>query len=373
MASHRGDRWDKGTQVLATTDQSVGANSPSFLQNAWYVAALSGDVRRELTPIRLLGSNLVFYRREDGSPVALEDACPHRKLPLSKGRLTGDVVECGYHGMTFDSSGACVKVPTQDRIPPTACVRQYPTLDRYGLLWVWMGDRNQADESKVPEIDHFDDPNWHTTGGASMMCQCNYLYLLDNLLDPSHVAWVHPTSFAAAGTEDTPLEIEEHDDGLVVARWICACEPPPFYKPLLKFGGKCDRLQHYEVRFPSVAINKSVYCPAGAGGAAWRRTAQTYEMISYNLLTPVDQNSTRYFWLQQRNTDPDDEAITRRIAEGARLAFSEDKEILEAVHKGVAEQPGRPINLALDAGAIRYRQLLQLRIEKEQSAAQQRD
>lgn len=355
--------------MVTTTDQSVGANSSVFLQNAWYVAARSDSVQRELTAIRLLSTNLVFYRTQGGTPVALEDACPHRKLPLSKGRLRGDNVECGYHGLTFDTSGACVKAPTQERIPPTACVRHYPTIDRYGLLWVWMGDIGSADETKLLAIDHYDDPAWHITSGASMVCQCNYLYLADNLLDPSHVAWVHQTSFAADGTEDAPLEMQEHDDGLVVARWIYDCEPPPFYQPLLKFSGKCDRLQHYEVRFPSVAVNMSVYCPAGTGGPEWQRTEQTYEMTSYNLLTPIDQNSTRYFWMQQRNTDPDDENVTKQIAEGARTAFLEDKEILEAVHIGIAGQSGRHINLAIDAGAIRFRHLLQQRIERERQSA----
>ena len=78
-----------------------------YLRNAWYVAAWDHEVGRSLTPTTILGEGVVLYRREDGVPVALEDACPHRKLPLSMGRLKGDEVECGYHGLTFDCSGAC--------------------------------------------------------------------------------------------------------------------------------------------------------------------------------------------------------------------------------------------------------------------------
>ena len=131
-------------------------------------------------------------------------------------------------------------------------------------------------------------------------------------------------------------------------------------------GGKCDRLQHYEVRFPSTAINKGIYCPAGEGGQDWTQQGNSYEMISYNFLTPIDENSTRYFWLQHRNTDIDDDAITRQIAEGARRAFEEDKVVLEAVHKGIANEKTRHINLALDAGAVRFRKLLENRIATEQ-------
>ena len=357
------------TLATGKNDQGVGANSSHFLRNAWYVAAISAEVGRELMPIRLLDTDLVFYRTEAGTPVALRDACPHRKLPLSMGRLCGDQVECGYHGLTFNTHGQCTKAPTQDRIPPTAVVRSYPAIDRYGLLWVWMGSRD-ADENALPAIDNVDEPGWHITGGDSLMCHCNYLYLVDNLLDPSHVAWVHRSSFAAPGTEDTPLVTEESDNGLVVHRWIFNGSPPPFYQPLIRFTGKCDRLQHYEIRYPSTAVNKSVFCPAGKGGDNWEPSSDSYQMVSYNFLTPVDERSTRYFWLQQRNTDIDDDNITRQIADGARNAFREDKAVLEAVHTGFERDTARPVNLALDASALRYRKCLENRIAAELDAGQ---
>ena len=80
-----------------------------FIRDCWYVAGWSGDFTHALTPLRILDEPSVVFRTEAGVPAALEDACPHRKLPLSKGRLTGGTVECGYHGLTFDCSGACVR------------------------------------------------------------------------------------------------------------------------------------------------------------------------------------------------------------------------------------------------------------------------
>ena len=74
----------------------------TFLKNTWYVAALSPEVGREPKAIRILGEAVVLYRTQAGAAVALEDACPHRKLPLSMGRIKGDAIECGYHGLTFD-------------------------------------------------------------------------------------------------------------------------------------------------------------------------------------------------------------------------------------------------------------------------------
>ena len=338
-----------------------------YLRNAWYVAALSGDIDRALKPLRILGENVVFYRTKSGRPVALEDACPHRKLPLSRGFLKEDEVQCGYHGLTFNSTGKCVAAPTQDRIPPSALVRSYPVTDKWGLVWIWMGNPDLADEAKIINIENYDNPEWKITAGDVLTCECHYLYLTDNLLDPSHVAWVHGTSFAAPGTDSTPLETQETADGLIVSRWIYDCKPPPFYAPLVKFGGNCDRLQHYEVRYPSIAINKSIFTPAGEGGPGKPLADHTYVMISYNFLTPVDEDVTRYHWLQHRNTDPDDEEITRQIAAGARTAFQEDKEILEAVHKGIANETSRHINLGLDAGSLQFRRMLDKMITAEQA------
>ena len=338
-----------------------------YLRNTWYVAALSGEIDRRLKPLRILGENIVFYRTGSGKPVALEDACPHRKLPLSKGTLQEDNVECGYHGLTFNRSGKCVAAPTQDRIPPSARVHSYPVADKWGLVWIWMGNPDVADEAKIIDIENFDNPEWHITSGDALTCECHYLYLTDNLLDPSHVAWVHRTTFAAQGTDITPLETQEINDGLIVSRWIFGCKPPPFYAPLVKFEGNCDRLQHYEVRYPSIAINKSVFSPAGEGGPEKPLTDRSYVMISYNFLTPADENVTRYHWLQQRNTDPGNEEVTRKIAEGARKAFLEDREILEAVHKGIANETSRHINLGLDAGSLKFRRMLDRMIAVEQA------
>lgn len=338
----------------------------SFLKNAWYVAALSSAIGRQLQAVRILGESIVLYRTEARTPVALEDACPHRKLPLSMGRIKGDAVECGYHGLVFDCSGKCVDAATQERIPPLAVVRSYPVQDRYGLLWIWMGATDQGPLPDIYEIPHHADPTWHITGGDQLQCKCHYLWLVDNLLDPSHVAWVHRTSFGGAGTDNAPLEISVKPEGVVCSRWLYDKPPPPFYAPLVRFEGHADRLQHYEVIYPSIAVNMSVYTPAGRGGPGMVEDAQTYRMVSYNFLTPIDEDTTMYFWLQHRNTDPGNEEITLRNAQGARSAFEEDRVILEAVHIGMKNKTTRTAGLMLDAAAGKFRKTLGDMIAREQ-------
>ena len=337
----------------------------SFLKNAWYVAALSPQVQRALLPCKLLGEAVVLYRTQDGTPVALEDACPHRKLPLSLSRIKGDAVECGYHGLTFDCSGKCIDAATQQRIPPFARVRSYPVRDRYGLLWIWMGDPERAAQEEIYEIRNHDNPSWHLTKGDYMPIRCHYLWMVDNLLDPSHVAWVHRSSFAGAGTDKTPMQISADDQRVINSRWMLDQPPPPFYAPLVKFAGNADRLQHYEVRFPALAVNMGIYTPAGKGGPDMVDDEDTYRMVSYHFLTPVDDDNTMYFWLQHRNTDPHDEDITRRVAAGAKAAFEEDRVILEAVHQGMKNRTTPTTGLLLDAAANRFRKGLDALIAKE--------
>ncbi|MDU8946181.1 SRPBCC family protein [Ovoidimarina sediminis] len=127
------------------------------------------------------------------------------------------------------------------------------------------GGDGHADESALLEIPHYDGPAWGKTAEGALEISCHYLWGIDNLLDPSHLAWVHVTSFAGAGTDTRPLDLEETLEGLIVSRWITAEPTPPYYRPMLAFGDNCDRKQHYEGRLPSIAINGSVYTRAGAG------------------------------------------------------------------------------------------------------------
>jgi phenylpropionate dioxygenase-like ring-hydroxylating dioxygenase large terminal subunit len=338
-----------------------------FLKNAWYVAANDHEVGRHLHATRILGEDIVLYRTLDGRISALEDACPHRKLPLSMGRLLDDTVECGYHGLVFDCSGSCVRAPGLAHAPARAVVHSYPSVERYGLVWVWMGETEKADPSTIMQVEHWGDPAWGVNRGDAMTVRCNYQYLTDNLLDPSHVSWVHQTSFGNAAMIGEPLHTQVNEDGVVVSRWMRDVEVAPFYAKFVKFTGNCDRKQHYEVRVPSHALIKAIFTPAGTGTDTEPFHSDAFLMDSYNFLTPVDESTTRYYWFQMRNFSPDDEAVSRQFAEDVRHAFSEDRAVLEAVHAGMAKSPSK-MNLPLDAGPLRFRQKLQALIAAEQAA-----
>src|SRR5581483_7763585 len=151
-----------------------------FVRNEWYGVAWSEELGRRLLARTVLGDRIVLYRTERGAPVAFFDRCPHRSAPLSAGELQGDTISCGYHGMTFDPSGACIRVPGQSRIPSGARLRSYPVVERYGLVWLWPGDPKLADASKIVEMPYFGAPGWTFVNGH-VRFECNYLIVMDNL------------------------------------------------------------------------------------------------------------------------------------------------------------------------------------------------
>jgi phenylpropionate dioxygenase-like ring-hydroxylating dioxygenase large terminal subunit len=339
-----------------------------FLRNAWYVAALDAELQEGLMPVKMLNERIVLYRKADGSPVALEDACVHRKLPLSMGRIKGDNVECAYHGMTYDGSGQCVRLPCADRIPKGARVHSYPIVSRYGFLWVWMGDPQLAQPSAIFGVDHYGDPSWGITRGDAMTVDCNYLYMTDNLLDPSHVAWVHPSSFGNAACESETVRVQADPTGVTAFRWMRDVEVAPIYVPFVGFAGACDRLQHYEVRYPSHALIKATFVPSGAGGPQAERHESAFVMNSYNFLTPVDEQHTRYYWFQMRNVRPDDPQASRLLADSVRSAFEEDRVVLNAVQQGFATTHSPHIDIAIDSAPLRFRRRLRQLIDGERDA-----
>ena len=339
-----------------------------YLRNAWYVAAWDHEIGRELHPLTVLGERIVMYRSRSGQVVALENACPHRKLPLSMGRLLDDQIECGYHGLTFDATGHCTRIPCSDFIPKGARVRSYPVVSRYGLAWIWMGPPELADASTIFAVEHHGEPGWATNSGDAMSVDAHYLFVTDNLLDPSHVAWVHRGSFGDASCESEPVRVEAAATGVTASRWLCNVEVAGFYKPFVSFAGRCDRLQHYEVRYPSHALIKAVIVPAGQADPSAMRHPQAFIMDSYNFVTPTDENHTRYYWFQVRNFAPADDSVSQAMTREVRAIFEEDRVILRAVHEGFANKTSPNIDIAIDAAPLRFRRRLGQLIAAERAS-----
>ena len=208
-----------------------------FLKDYWYVAAWDHEIADGLLARTLLGEPVVLFRTADGTAVALEDHCCHRGLPLSMGKPVGEGLQCGYHGLTFDRTGACVAVPGQSQVPPGASVRAYPLVERWHWLWIWMGDPERADPALIPDWWWLDHPDWDLVKGKHLHIQCHYELITDNLLDLSHLAYVHLATIGTGSITEFPITTEREDDLVRVTRWILDRAPPPLFKTVGGFRG----------------------------------------------------------------------------------------------------------------------------------------
>jgi vanillate O-demethylase monooxygenase subunit len=340
-----------------------------YVLNAWYCAGWSKDIGHALTRETICERDIVLWRRADGTIAALEDMCPHRFLPLSEGKLVGDAVQCGYHGMTFDGAGRCVRVPGQSTIPERAHVRAYPVEERHGVVWVWMGDPALADPEKIFDLPQLHDPAWALHHGDALHLKANYMAVAENLCDPMHVAFVHPTTLGNAAAEDVPVETRREGDVITTWRWIRDAEPIGFFKRFGNFAGNVDRWHYYHLHAPNVAAIDFGSADASLNLPEEERD-RGVRIFAMHLLTPVDETTTIDRWMHARNAATDVEGVEDQMDAMFRVAFAEDKTILEALNRQEARAGDRPqIDIASDAGAKLYRRTVQKMLEAERAAA----
>lgn len=345
----------------------------TFVQNCWYVAAWGRDVQSAPVARSILGQEIVLFRMDNGDVAALEDRCPHRLLPLSQGQVSGNSLRCGYHGLTFDGTGLCVDAPTQDVVPAGACVRAYPVAERLGMIWLWMGQPEEADMSAIYDLQQYHDPSWGVAHGDALYIKANYLLLCDNLCDPSHVNYVHPTTLGSPDIADTPVSYEQTSRGVCTSRWTPDAQPVGFFKAFGAFDGTVDRWQIYDMHVPSTAIIDFGSAAAGTG-ADQGGGNNRIQVFSCHFITPETESTCFDYWLHVRNFAPDEKSIGEAISDQFRVAFAEDKIVLEQIQieeERIAKRAdsGSRIGLELDVSAGLFRRMVNQRIKQEHLTA----
>ena len=175
--------------------------STEALRDFWHPVAFADEVTSQPRRVTLLDERVVVYRIADGTPVALRDLCIHRGTPLSLGWVEGDIITCAYHGWSYGPDGACVRIPSVDEsraIPAKARVDAYRATERYGLVWVCLGEP-RAD---LPAFPEYDDPAYKRFIVESEAWDASAARLIENFVDTAHFAWVHP---GLLGRRDEPL------------------------------------------------------------------------------------------------------------------------------------------------------------------------
>tara|TARA_B100000686_G_scaffold257122_1_gene269098 strand:+ start:229 stop:1335 length:1107 start_codon:yes stop_codon:yes gene_type:complete len=364
-----------------------------FLKNYWYVAASPEEVGGKPIGRVLLGEPVVMYRTSKGVPVAFEDRCCHRNAPLSRGHVVGDNLQCGYHGLTFNSKGDCISVPGQTKTPPGAGVKSYPVVERWGWVWIWMGDATKADPAEIPSLYWHDDPEWTRQVAGYLHIEGNYQLLIDNLLDLTHLTFLHGSTIGNEHVANTPLakvtrnsrkelrstalELVSRDLPCANAiRWMYNIDPPPLYARSGGFTKPDDRVDRWQIiRFepPSHVWLDVGLARAGTGAPDGDRSqGATHTVV--NGITPESESSTHYFWTFPRNHSLRDVDLNEYLQKGIISTFMEDKDMIEGQQKIINTNAFAPkIEINADAAAIIARNIIDelLQEQKLSSIAQE--
>jgi len=338
-----------------------------YLKASWYVAAWSKDIGHSLSVQTILGESLVLFRKSNGEVAALENRCAHRHVPLGAGTLVGDEVECAYHGLRYDGSGQCTRVPSQDRIPSRAKVRSYPIVERYGWVWIWMGPAEAADPAAIPDFSKLSDPAFAAAGGTKLV-RANYELITDNLMDLSHVGFVHQKTIGNQDMgEKGTIKVERLDHGVRVTRWVIDVPPPPTYVRTGIIGAdqNVDRWQIIDFE-PPCYVHIYVGGVATGTGAPEGNRVGGLGLWIMNAMTPLTDATSNYFWAVGRDFHIGNAQVTEFMRDEISRTFDEDSAILE-LQQSTMDLFSHPqsVDILADAGGVQSRRLLRSLIEAE--------
>jgi len=352
-----------------------------FLRNAWYAAGFSDEFGRSLIGRTYLNESVVIYRTREGAPIALEDRCAHRRLPLSMGRLVDDRVECGYHGLLYDCAGKCVKIPGQstESIPPGARVRSYPVEDRHFYLWIWMGDPARADPSLIPDFSGLDTPGV-ARHRIKLHLDCNFQLVVDNLLDLSHLAYVHSTTTGnAALAEDALVKTMRDGDTVDIKRWVRNVAPSPTFS---QFGGYQGQVNLWQVsRYSPPTYIRVSYgssdasVPMSEDSDIWSHGTWGFDI--FHGITPETERTTHQFRYVGYRANFGDEAAIGEFVRQCDQIIGEDRDIFAIQQRALDTDPRHfsaqdiqstaPIHA--DQGLVMARRILDQRVRAEAADA----
>lgn len=339
-----------------------------FIRDEWYIAAWGDEVGGD-KPLarRICGDPVVLFRDASGSVGALFDRCCHRGAPLQYGCVTDRGLQCGYHGLVFDRSGACVRIPGQERIPSKAFVHSYPTVEKDGFVWIWMGEAARADAGRIIDYPYHTDavhwPHRHTM----YPIQANYMLMVDNLMDLTHLGYVHPSTIGGnpAIHVEAEMRTEPKPNGLKFTRWMRNSLPPPTYVKAVGFQGRIDRWQEFEYVAPGHVLQVSGAVDAGGGDAAYANGIPDGGLIFrlFHGLTPETETSCHYFWSVANGYRRHDPQATEQLFSEIAAAFQEDKGIVQAQQARLSEtgETGL-VDIVTDKARLHMRRVVESRL-----------
>jgi phenylpropionate dioxygenase-like ring-hydroxylating dioxygenase large terminal subunit len=336
-----------------------------FLRNQWYTAATSAELSARPLGRTICNEPLVLFRTSNGEAAALTDRCPHRKAPLSAGEVIGNDIQCGYHGLRFSADGACTFVPGNAPIGRNFRARNFPVREMHGLIFVWLGEAARAEPALIPDFSENVKQGWAGVHGT-IHVKGNYQLLIDNLLDLTHVVYVHKSTLGGSGVADAPLEVSVDGDIVRAQRIMHNVDTSPIFKAARNLHGKIDRWQLLQFQ-PPVYVRVTL----GAREAGGDLPIGTPTHVVLNSLTPETERTTWYFWSTVRPWALDDAKVSKIYKDMTDTAFAEDTEMVARQQALIDGDPtGAPlVSLAFDRAALAARRIIKRKLEEEEALA----
>ncbi|WP_233838580.1 aromatic ring-hydroxylating dioxygenase subunit alpha [Paraburkholderia sp. ZP32-5] len=349
-----------------------------YARGQWYVAAWSDEVSR--TPLErwILGEPVVLYRTETGLPVALDGRCPHRNFPMSKGVLRGDDLECGYHGITFAPDGTCVRIPSQAAIPSGCKLRAYPLIEKWKLLWIWTGEPDKADPALIPDHEEIrlEKEGWLATQGFTVMLNSRYQLLNENLMDISHLSYLHAGTIGTQAVAGTDVQIIDGPRFLRGTRRISNDSITGFFAEVLGYNGNIDREVLIDYYAPGLHVAWEIFMKPGTIGTLDTLGTDGNPNVLgmyrvHHMVTPATRDKTNYFIAYSRTFARDDTSVTDTMTSVFTSVIMQDVEASEAIEQLLAKREAAPTELLLraDGHSVRGRRKLEALMQQERAQA----
>lgn len=353
---------------VTTTDSTAAAKR--FPLDQWYVAGFSSEFTDKPIARTFLNQKVVLFRTGEGQVAALEDRCCHRSLPLSCGTVEGTGVRCGYHGLLYAPNGQCIEIPGQERIPSKAKVKAYHVIEKNQIIWIWMPRNEAAQPHRAPPDYPFHDDPRYKFGSGNYHYQSPWQLIHDNLLDLSHLGYVHLQTIGGDAKlhMNAPMKVTSEGDQVKVVRLMPNSSPPPTYRAAWPFGDRCERWQEIEFDVTHLRIWTGAVEPGTDAIDDPERGG--FHMRGFHGITPETDETCHYFWSMSSTKHPDMPENIDAVIQQTAFTFDEDRTIIEAQYRNILEFGDKAnwIDIHVDAGANRARRIVAELLKKQAPA-----
>ncbi|CAB3745541.1 Dicamba O-demethylase, oxygenase component [Paraburkholderia sediminicola] len=336
-----------------------------FIRNAWYVAAFSHEVTRKPLQRTIMDEPIVLYRTEENEPKAMWGLCAHRNYPLAEGTLVGDELQCPYHGYRYSVDGLCTRIPGQNNCPKNFRQRTYPCVERAGFVWLWMGLADEVDPSLMPPLENFggDQKGWKNLANELTAIPARWPLMIDNLMDLSHIGFLHLQSIDAPGAGDVAPDAVD-STGFKVTRFLPGSDPSMLYVAY-SFPHRTDPIDvelGTEYVSPGFTTAYIKFYEPGTNRQELLGTSYHYQGI-----TPESRTTTLGFSSLVRDVEIESTSFDDWLLASVRKTRKEDKEALEhlEIYADRYADARRELSGINDVGAIKVRRHLSQLLETE--------